>query len=176
MSMHPMMNTAIKAARRAGSIINRASLDVGALTVTKKRHNDFVSEVDKAAEQAIVDILMEAYPHHGILAEEGGAAGKTDSEYQWIIDPLDGTTNFLHGVPQYCVSIGLVQKGVITQAVVYDTNRNDLYTATRGRGAYCNDKRLRVSKTLHLKDALISTAFRFAICKTWIRISRCFVR
>ena len=156
-----MMNTAIKAARRAGSIINRASLDVGALTITKKRHNDFVSEVDKAAEQAIVDILKEAYPHHGILAEESGAAGETDSEHQWIIDPLDGTTNFLHGVPHYCVSIGLVQKGVITQAVVYDTNRNDLYTATRGRGAYCNDKRLRVSKTLHLKDALISTGFPF---------------
>ena len=161
MSMHPMMNTAIKAARRAGSIINRASLDVGALTITKKRHNDFVSEVDKAAEQSIVDVLLDAYPQHGILAEEGGAAGKTDSEYQWIIDPLDGTTNFLHGVPQYCVSIGLVHKGVITQAVVYDTNRNDLYTATRGRGAYCNDKRLRVSKTLHLKDALISTGFPF---------------
>ena len=156
-----MLNTAIKAARRAGSIINRASLDLGGVTVTKKRHNDYVSEVDRGAEQAIVAVLSEAYPHHSILAEEGGSSGKADSEYQWIIDPLDGTTNFLHGVPQYCVSIGLAHKGVLTQAVVYDTNRNDLYTATRGRGAYVNDKRLRVSKTLKLQEALIGTGFPF---------------
>src|SRR5512135_3443311 len=104
--MHPMLNTAVKAARRAATIINRASNDLDALTVRSKRNNDFVSEVDQAAEKAIIDTLLTAYPSHSILAEESGASG--ESEYQWIIDPLDGTTNFLHGFPQYAISIALM--------------------------------------------------------------------
>ena len=103
-----------------------------------------VSEVDRASEDAIIDVIKAAYPDHAILAEESGASG--DSEYVWIIDPLDGTTNFLHGFPQYCVSIGLLHKGVPTQGVIFDPTRNDLYTASRGRGAFLNDKRLRVSQ------------------------------
>jgi myo-inositol-1(or 4)-monophosphatase len=154
-----MLNTAVKAARRAGAIINRASFDLSALTITAKRQNDFVSEVDHAAERAIIEVLRDAYPNHAILAEESGATG--ESEYRWIIDPLDGTTNFLHGVPQYAVSIGLAHHGVLSQAVVYDPNRNDLFTASRGRGAYLNDRRIRVSNVIKLQDALISTGFPF---------------
>ncbi len=155
-----MLNTAVKAARKAGSIISRASSDLDKLTVRRKRQNDFVSEVDHAAEDAIISVLRDAYPDHGILAEESGAS-KSASEYVWMIDPLDGTTNFLHGFPQYCVSIGLMHKGVAQQAVVFDPNRNELFTATRGVGAYLNDRRIRVSKTDHLEDALIGTGFPF---------------
>lgn len=157
--MHPMLTLAVKAARRAGSVINRASNNLETLTVQSKGQNDFVSEVDRFAEQAIVETLLEAYPRHAILAEEGGARG--DSEYVWIIDPLDGTTNFLHGVPHYCVSIALQHKGVVTHAVVYDPVRNDLFTATRGAGAFLNDRRIRVSRRLALKDALVATGFPY---------------
>jgi myo-inositol-1(or 4)-monophosphatase len=157
--MHPMLNIAVKAARRAGAIINRAAQDLDALTVTAKRHNDFVTEVDQAAEQAVIQILLKAYPEHAILAEESGAQGKSD--FVWIIDPLDGTTNFIHGFPQYCVSIGLRHKGAMTQAVVYDPGRNELFTATRGHGAYLNDRRMRVSKRTRLEEALIGTGFPF---------------
>ena len=155
-----MLNTAVKAARKAGSLISRASSDLDKLTVRRKRQNDFVSEVDHAAEDAIISVLRDAYPDHGILAEESGAS-KSRSEYVWMIDPLDGTTNFLHGFPQYCVSIGLMHKGVAQQAVVFDPNRNELFTATRGVGAYLNDRRIRVSKTDHLEDALIGTGFPY---------------
>ena len=157
--MHPMLTIAVKAARRAGAIINRAALDIDALTVSTKRHNDFVTEVDQAAEQAVIQILLKAFPDYAILAEESGAQGKSD--YVWIIDPLDGTTNFIHGFPQYCVSIGLRYKGTVTQAVIYDPGRNELYTATRGHGAYLNDRRIRVSKRAQLDDALIGTGFPF---------------
>jgi myo-inositol-1(or 4)-monophosphatase len=158
-ALHPMLTIAVKAARRAGSIINRAALDLDGLTVTAKRQNDFVTEVDKAAENAIIDILRKAYPGHAILAEESGADGA--SEYTWIIDPLDGTTNFIHGFPQYAVSIALRHRGVLTQAVVYDPARNELFTATRGRGAFLNDRRIRVSKRTGLAAALIGTGFPF---------------
>ena len=160
--MHPMLNIAIKAARRAGSVINRASRNLDALSVREKAANDYVSEVDKEAEQTIIRTLLEAYPKHSILAEESGASnGDARSEYQWIIDPLDGTTNFLHGFPQYAVSIALSHRGVTTQAVVYDPCNNDLFTATRGAGAYLNDARIRVSKRLQLRTALIGTGFPF---------------
>ena len=157
--MHPMLNTAVKAARRAGAIINRASMDLDRLTVRVKRENDFVSEVDQAAEQAIIETLLEAYPKHAILAEESGVTG--ESEYQWVIDPLDGTTNFLHGFPQYAVSIALLHRGQLSQAVIYDPVRNDLYTASRGRGAYLNDRRIRVSRRDKLHEALIGTGFPY---------------
>lgn len=157
--MHPMLNIAVKAARRAGNIINRATRNLDIVAVKEKAANDYVSDVDREAEQAIIRTLLDAYPDHSILAEESGAAGK--SEYQWIIDPLDGTTNFLHGFPQYAVSIALSHRGIVTQAVIYDPARNDLFTATRGRGAYLNDQRLRVSKRIQLKSSLIGTGFPF---------------
>jgi myo-inositol-1(or 4)-monophosphatase len=161
-NLHPMINVAVKAARAAGSIINRAALDIESVRVSQKKANDFVTEVDHAAEQAIIETLLTAYPGHGILAEESGSEhGAKDSEYVWIIDPLDGTTNFIHGLPVYCVSIALAVKGKVEQAVVYDPTRNDLFTATKGRGAYLNDRRLRVSKRLSLKESLISTGFPF---------------
>lgn len=158
--MHPILINAVKAAREAGKIINRASQDVGSLNVRSKTVNDFVSEVDQAAEQAIIDILKDAYPDHGFLGEESGKTNQ-DAENIWIIDPLDGTTNFLHNFPCYCVSIALQQKGVLTQAVIYDPVRNDLFTATKGRGAFLNDKRIRVTNRSKLQDGLISTGFPF---------------
>jgi myo-inositol-1(or 4)-monophosphatase len=160
--MHPMLNIAIKAARRAGGVINRASRNLDVLAVREKAANDYVTEVDREAEQAIIRTLLEAYPKHAILAEESGETGGAGkSDYQWIIDPLDGTTNFLHGFPQYAVSIALAHKGVLTQAVVYDPGNNDLFTATRGAGAYLNDTRIRVSKRTQLKGALVGTGFPF---------------
>ena len=161
--MHPMLNTAIKAARRGAAIINRASFDLDRVKVTEKNPNDFVTEVDEAAEQAIIEVLKTAYPDHAILAEESGASANLhdDNENVWIIDPLDGTTNFIHGFPQYCVSIALQQRGQITQAVVYDPTRNDLFTATKGGGAYLNEKRIRVTKRDKINDALIGTGFPF---------------
>ncbi len=161
--MHPMLNTAVKAARRGAAIINRASFDLDRVKVTEKNPNDFVTEVDEAAEQAIIEVLRTAYPDHAILAEESGASANLHDENEnvWIIDPLDGTTNFIHGFPQYCVSIALQQRGQITQAVVYDPTRNDLFTATKGAGAYLNEKRIRVTKRDKINDALIGTGFPY---------------
>ncbi len=162
--MHPMINTAVKAARRAATIINRASFDLEQLRVTSKGHNDFVSEVDHAAEQAIIDVLKQAYPDHAILAEESGASANLHDENEnvWIIDPLDGTTNFIHGFPQYAISIALQYRGQITQAVVYDPTRNELFTATKGVGAFLNEKRIRVTKRDKLADALVGTGFPYS--------------
>jgi len=161
-ALHPMLNIAIKAARAAGSIINRASLDLDLLKINVKSPNDFVTEVDHAAEQAVIETLLTAYPGHAILAEESGRAhGAKHSEYLWIIDPLDGTTNFIHGLPVYAVSIALAHRGTIQQAVVYDPSRNDLFYASKGRGAFLNDRRLRVSKRTRMNEALIGTGFPF---------------
>ena len=161
-NLHPMINVAIKAARAAGSIINRAALDVESVRISQKQVNDFVTAVDHAAEKVIIETLLTAYPGHGILAEESGSTqGAQDSDYVWIIDPLDGTTNFIHGFPVYCVSIALAVKGKVEQAVIYDPSRNDLFTATKGRGAFMNDRRIRVSKRTRLEECLISTGFPF---------------
>ena len=157
--MHPTLNIAVKAARRAGSIITRASEDIGSLTINDKGFNDFVSEVDLASEKEIIRVLKTAYPDHAFLGEESGLTHQADNI--WIIDPLDGTTNFLHGFPQYCISIALEQKGEITQAVIYDPNRNDLFTATKGQGAYLNQRRIRVSNKSKLKDSILGTGFPF---------------
>ncbi|MBS1140663.1 MAG: Inositol monophosphatase [Proteobacteria bacterium] len=160
--MHPALNIAIKAARRAGQIINRASNDLDLLKVTAKQPNDFVTEVDKAAEAAIIQTLQEAYPQYGILAEESGeTAGQGEGEYQWIIDPLDGTTNFIHGMPQYAVSIALAKGGIVEQAVVFDPNRNELFTASKGGGAFLNERRIRVSRRTRLGESLIGTGFPY---------------
>ena len=158
--MHPMLNIAVRAARRAGSVINRAALAGGGLQVRSKRANDFVTEVDRAAEAAILEIVRKAYPAHAILAEESGASAGGE-EYRWIIDPLDGTTNFIHGFPQYAVSIGVEHHGALEHAVVYDPVRDELFTASKGRGAFLNDRRIRVSKCARLGDALVGTGFPF---------------
>ena len=162
-AMHPALNIAIKAARRAGQVINRASLDIDTLTVSTKQQSDYVTEVDRAAEANIIDVLRDAYPQYGILAEESGetAGVGAGADFQWIIDPLDGTTNFIHGFPQYAISIALAEKGQVTQAVVYDPNRNELFTASKGRGAFLNDRRIRVSKRIKLADSLIGTGFPY---------------
>ncbi len=162
--MHPMLTIAVKAARRAGTIINRAARDVDQVTVTRKRHNDFVTEVDKNAEAAIIQVIHDAYPDHAILAEESGksAGAKGASEYTWIIDPLDGTTNFIHGFPQYAVSIALMHRETLSHAVIYDTAKNELFHASRGGGAFMNDRRIRVSKRTQFSDALIGTGFPYS--------------
>ena len=159
--MHPMLNIAVKAARRAGSIINRAALEGGALEVKAKNKNDFVTQVDKAAEQAIIGVIHAAYPDHSILAEESGDTPGARAEHRWVIDPLDGTTNYIHGFPQYCVSIALEHRGVPTHGVVYDPGKNELFTASRGRGAFLDDRRMRVSKCIRLQDALVGTGFPY---------------
>jgi myo-inositol-1(or 4)-monophosphatase len=162
--MHPMLNTAVKAARRAAAIIMRATNNLDALTVRHKSPNDLVSEVDRAAEAAIIDVLKSAYPDHAFLGEESGQHGESD--HVWIIDPLDGTTNFLHGFPVFCVSIGMTFKGVLTHGLVYDPVHNDLFTASRGAGAFLNDRRIRVSRRDKLIDGLIGTGFPFRM-KDW---------
>jgi myo-inositol-1(or 4)-monophosphatase len=163
--MHPMLNIAVKAARRAGSIINRAALDRTQLEIRAKRANDFVTQVDRAAEAAIIEIVRQAFPDHAILGEESGAIeGKgaaSKAEYRWIIDPLDGTTNFIHGFPQYCVSIALQHRGTTAHGVIYDPSKNELFTASKGRGAFLDDRRIRVSKCESLKNALVGTGFPF---------------
>ena len=157
-----MLNVATKAARAAGALINRAALDVEAVRISQKQINDFVTEVDHASEKAIIETLLTAYPGHGILAEESGTEyGAKDSEFVWIIDPLDGTTNFIHGFPVYCVSIALAVRGKVEQAVVYDPSRNDLFTATKGRGAYVNERRIRVSKRTRMQECLMATGLPF---------------
>ena len=158
--MHPMLNIAVRAARRAGSIINRSALGGSALEIQTKNVNDYVTQVDKAAEEAIIEIVHRAYPDHAFLAEESGKTGAA-AEFRWIIDPLDGTTNFIHGFPQYCVSIAVKSRGALAHAVVYDPVRNELFTASKGGGAFLNDRRIRVSKATRLNEALAGTGFPF---------------
>lgn len=157
--MHPMLNIAVRAARKAGDIIARASDKIDTLKISHKAENDYVSEVDQRAEQEIIYTIRKAFPTHAILAEESGA--QAGDEYEWIIDPLDGTTNFLHGFPQYAVSIALRHKGRLEQAVVYDPMRQELFTASRGNGAHLNEKRIRVSDRRGLEGALIGTGIPF---------------
>jgi myo-inositol-1(or 4)-monophosphatase len=165
--MHPTLTIAVRAARKAGRIITRAAVDVDQLKIASKQTNDFVTEVDQACEAAIIETLLTAYPHHSVLGEESGRSGQlpeqnaSESENLWIIDPLDGTTNFLHGFPQFCVSIALMQRGIVTQGLVYDPNRDELFTATKGRGAFLNDRRIRVSKRTRMNDALVGTGFPY---------------
>ncbi|GHT89753.1 inositol monophosphatase [Betaproteobacteria bacterium] len=171
------LNIAIKAARRASQIINRASVNLDHLEVTSKQTNDFVTQVDKEAEAAIIAILRDATPDYGILAEESGTSvGRNpQSEYQWIIDPLDGTTNFIHGLPQYAVSIALARNGQVEQGVVYDTNRNELFVAAKGKGAFLNNRRIRVSNRIKLQDALVGTGFPYRVFEhldTYLNIFR----
>ena len=158
--MHPMVNIAVRAARAAGNIITRNMDRIDRLTISSKRSNDFVTEVDHAAERAIIDVLRQAYPDHGFLAEESGAEA-SGGDYQWVIDPLDGTTNFLHGFPQFSVSIALRHKNRLEIGVIYDPVTQELFTAARGEGAFMNEKRLRVSGRKGLAGALLSTGFPY---------------
>ena len=171
--MHPLLNIAIKAARRAGDVILRYSDRLDRVDVERKGPADFVSEVDRMAEGEIIHILQSSYPDHAILAEESGKQG--DNEYQWIIDPLDGTTNYLHGFPHYSVSIALMHKGILDQGVIYDPVRDELFTASRGNGANLNNRRLRVSNVNRMQDTLIGTGFPFkAIHRIdeWVNVFR----
>ncbi len=157
--MHPMLNIAIRAARNAGNVMLRSVDRIDTLTITSKARNDYVSEVDRQAEMEIISVIRKAYPSHGILAEESGE--QPGDDFVWIIDPLDGTTNFLHGFPQFSVSIAVQHKGVLTQAVVYDPLRQELFTATRGSGAQLNNRRIRVTQLAGLEGALLGTGFPF---------------
>jgi myo-inositol-1(or 4)-monophosphatase len=154
--MQPMANVALRAARQAGQIIVRAMDRIDKLDIEEKAHNDFVSNVDREAEAAIVDLLHKTYPHHGILGEEQGSSYTSD-EFTWIIDPLDGTTNYLQGIPHFCVSIALQKGRQIEHAVIFDPVRNEAFSASRGHGAQLNDKRIRVSQRSRLQEAVLGT-------------------
>ena len=158
--MHPTVNIAVRAARAAGDVILRYHNQIDLLTIENKSINDFVSEVDKTAEKAIINEIKKAFPKHSILAEESGEI-LGDSDFQWIIDPLDGTTNYLHGFPQYAVSIALLEKQAMTHAVIYDPFKEELFTASKGDGAYLNNERIRVTVSNGLQDTLIGTGFPF---------------
>jgi myo-inositol-1(or 4)-monophosphatase len=155
----PHVTIAARAARSAGNVILRYMNRIDGLNIVEKQQMDFVSEVDKLAEAEIIKELRRAYPDHAILAEESGATGK--GPLTWVIDPLDGTHNYLRGIPHFCVSIALLEKGVPIHAVVFDPLRDELYTASKGDGAYLNDRRMRVSKRENLGGAMIATGFPF---------------
>jgi myo-inositol-1(or 4)-monophosphatase len=164
--MQPLLNLAIKAARRAGDIIVRAIPRLEAVEVHSKGRNDYVSEVDRAAEADIIETIRRLYPDHAFLAEESGASGESD--VVWIIDPLDGTTNFLHGFPTFAVSIAAQIRGRIEHAVVFDPMRQELFTASRGEGAQCDGRKMRVSKQTTLEGSLIATGFPFRADSPWL--------
>jgi myo-inositol-1(or 4)-monophosphatase len=165
--MHPLLNIAVGAARRAGDVIVRSLDRVGALVVSEKSRNDFVSEVDRAAEQAVIAAVRKAYPTHGFLAEESGAA--PGDEYTWVIDPLDGTTNFLHGFPQFAVSVACRHRGRAEIGVVFDPLRGELFTAERGGGTQLDGRRLRVSQRAGLEGALVGTGFPYRGNRRWLK-------
>ncbi len=157
--MHPLLNVAVMAARDAGRILIKKMVNLGKLKVEQKGHNDFVSDADRAAEKAAINCIHKHYPDHAILAEESGASGESDTV--WIIDPLDGTTNYLHGFPVFAVSIGVQDKGRMEHAVVYDPLRQELFTASRGAGAQLDGHKIRVSGQMELARSLIGTGFPF---------------
>lgn len=155
--MQPMLNIAIRAARRAGTIVSRAQNRLYDLKIELKGHNDYVTQTDVEAEAAIIEVLNEAYPSHSIVAEESGSSGASD--FKWIIDPIDGTLNFIHGFPSYGISIALQVKGRLEQAVIYDPTRDEMYTASRGAGAQLNGQRIRVSPRTELDSSILGTGF-----------------
>ena len=157
--MHPLLNVAVMASRRAGAVLGRNFKKLKKLKVEMKGHNDYVSEADHLAEAAIINVIHKHYPEHAILAEESGASGESDTV--WIIDPLDGTTNYLHGLPVFCVSIAVQVNGRMEHAVVYDPMREELFTATRGSGAQLDEHKIRVSGNKELQHSLIGTGFPY---------------
>ena len=176
--LNPALNVAFKAARKAGDMMLRASNNLSTIRIDNKAFNDFVSEVDRQSEAIIIETLQEAYPHHRILSEEAGVLGNERAEFEWIIDPLDGTTNYLHGHPQYAISIALLEKGVLKEALVYAPERNELFTASRGNGALLNDRRIRVSSRVELSQCLIGTGFPVveqSMLDTYLAILKAFI-
>jgi myo-inositol-1(or 4)-monophosphatase len=159
--MEPMTSIALRAARKAGELIARATESLDRLDIESKSANDYVTEVDRAAEKEILYHLTKAYPDHAFMAEEGGASGNAESEYRWLIDPLDGTTNFIRGIPHFAVSIACEYRGKLEHAVVLDPIRREEFTASRGRGAQLNGRRMRVSKLDGLEGALLGTGIPF---------------
>ena len=165
--MHPMLNIAIRAARAAGDSIVREMDRACDIPIEDKGKNDFVTEVDKNAEEIIISTIQKSYPDHAFLAEESGQRGESD--YLWVIDPLDGTTNFLHSFPHFAVSIALKQKGILNQAVVYDPLKQELFTATKGKGAQLNNRKIRVSSKKELDGALLGTGFPYSDEKAMLK-------
>ena len=161
--MHALLNVAVMAARRAGAVLTRKLVRLETLKVEQKGYNDFVSDADRAAERAVIDVIHKHYPDHAILAEESGPQGADDSATLWIIDPLDGTTNFLHGFPVFAVSIGVQVAGRLEHGVVYDPLRQELFTASRGAGAQLDDRKIRVSGRTDMQRALIGTGFPYRL-------------
>jgi myo-inositol-1(or 4)-monophosphatase len=167
--MQPLLNIAVRAARRAGDIIVRAIPRLEAVEVQSKGRNDFVTEIDKAAEADIIETIRRLHPDHAFLAEESGESGNTgSSEVVWIIDPLDGTTNFMHGFPTFAVSIACQIRGRLEHAVVFDPMRQEIFTASRGDGAQVDGRKMRVSKQITLEGSLIATGFPFRADSPWI--------
>lgn len=156
-SYHPLLNIAVRAARQAGNVIARNIDRFDTFTVTEKATNDFVTEIDRVAERRIIDTVRRSHPDHAFLAEESGAHGRSD--FEWIIDPLDGTANFVHGFPHVAVSIGVRHRGRMEHGVVFDPLRQELFTASRGSGAQLDDRRIRVSTKSNLKGALVGSGF-----------------
>lgn len=159
--MEPMLTIALKAARKAAELIERSFERVDLITIEEKGRNDFVSEVDRQAEREIIYLLSKSYPDHKFLGEESGQSGAAESDYEWIIDPLDGTTNFLNGVPHFAVSIACKYRGQIEHAVIVDPMRREEFTASRGKGATLNGRRLRVTNRRSMDGALIGTGIPF---------------
>ena len=175
--MDPLVNIGIKAARAAGNIILRYVDQLDRLKVEKKGRNDFVSEVDRMAEDAIIETVRQGYPNHSILAEESGKSSGSDSETTndttWIIDPLDGTTNFLHGHPDFCVSIAVREKGIISHGIVYDPLRNEMFTASRNQGSQLNGRRIRVTGQGSLRASLVTIGYpsrELPDYDTWLKL------
>ena len=164
--MQPLLTIAVRAARRAGDLIVKSLPRLASIQVASKGRNDFVTDIDRLAEQEIVTTIRRAYPDHGFLAEESGRSGQ--GEFVWIIDPLDGTTNFVHGFPTFAVSIALEHRGRLEQAVVYDPMRQELFTASRGTGALLDGRRIRVSNLRGLEGALIGTGFPYRENARWL--------
>jgi myo-inositol-1(or 4)-monophosphatase len=157
--MQPLLNIGVRAARRAGDLIVRSLSRLDSLKVDTKGRNDFVTDIDRKAEAEIIATIRRSHPDHAFLAEESGRSG--ESEFVWIIDPLDGTTNFLHGFPTFAVSIAVERKGKLQHAVIYDPSRQELFTASRGEGAQLDGKKIRVSAQRSLEGSLIGTGFPY---------------
>ena len=159
--MHPMLNIAVRAARNAGKVIIRSFEQLDKVEIESKGSNDFVTSADTAAEEAIIETLRKSYPEHTIIGEESGVLTGSDDDYQWIIDPLNGTNNFIKGIPQFAVSIALKVKGKLDQAVIFDPIRGELFTASRGKGAQLNNMRIRVKSHKDLSATILATGFPY---------------
>ncbi|OGT56764.1 MAG: inositol monophosphatase [Gammaproteobacteria bacterium RIFCSPHIGHO2_12_FULL_43_28] len=157
----PIINIATEAARAAGNLIMRASKRLDMVKIAEKKPNDYVTEIDQKAEREIIAIIQKAYPTHGIVAEESGETEGEDSDYTWVIDPIDGTRNFIHGFPHFAISIALLYKNRIEHGVIYDPIRQELFKASRGKGAQLNERRIRVADRKLLKDCLLGTGFAY---------------